>query len=184
MIVIKGVSSVSPLEGLRTFAGKMKILNSPNLTSLAGLGALVSIGGLTIKENDALTDINTLSQVEVIEGDLNIEKIANISSVSFPNLREIQGDLRIEQNGDLSSLYMPKLEAISGSLSIRDNKALNYFDFPSLNTIGGTFYLQANPDLENFDCPYLQTIGKDLLVQVRYANTTIPLLLFSLTFFI
>jgi len=75
------VSDLSDLASLQEVRGDLRIQFCPELTSLDGLDALVTVGGtLSVFENEALADIGALSSVTLVGGGLGVANHPLLSS--------------------------------------------------------------------------------------------------------
>jgi len=166
MILIKGVSSLLPLQDLTNFPGQLQIQNTENLTSVRGLESLERVGELTIQNNANLDDLSQLSGLVAVAEDMRVKGNGRLRSFATPNLESIGGNLVIERNQDLQSVVYPALESVGGSLKVRSNPSLEAMAFPALLGIGRDLSLEGSgpllEDMSGFSS--LARIGKDLQV--------------------
>jgi hypothetical protein len=113
------------------------------------------------------SDLAALAGCETIEGDLTIGgggELTNLDSLS--NLTTVTGDLDII-NTTLSNLDgLANVSSVRGSLFLRDNDALsNISGLSSLNPVGGDVHIYYNVVLTSIDgFSSLTQVGGDLMV--------------------
>jgi len=107
-VIINGsdITNLAGLSGVTSIGGGLNIWDNPALTSLTGLEGLTSIGGgLGIANNDALTSMIGLENLISIGGNLFIHK--NVALNSLIGLENIDGssidNLTISENNELST---------------------------------------------------------------------------------
>jgi len=112
------------------------------------------------------SDLAALSVCEIIEGDLTIGgggELTNLDSLSA--LTMVNGDLDII-NTTLSNLDgLSGVTSVTGSLFLRDNDALSNIDgLGSINPVGGDVHIYYNVVLTSVDgFSSLSEVGGDLL---------------------
>lgn len=95
-------------------------------------------GGLVVRGNDILTDLDGLSNVRRAFGDILIESNASLTRIDgFAELTRLFHDVRVTDNEQLTSLNgFAGLEDLGGDLVIRANPALESIDgFRSLEKV-------------------------------------------------
>lgn len=131
---VSGNSSLEDMDGLRniTFAGvgEMNIRFNSSLTNLDGLSKLDSIGGdLYIYDCDSLLNLDGLRNIRSVGGffwlfeNLSLENIEGLE-----NLETINGAFYISRNAELVNLRgLNKLNSMKGNLQIDENENLSDF---------------------------------------------------------
>ncbi|MEM6429122.1 MAG: hypothetical protein AAF708_07765 [Deinococcota bacterium] len=114
---------------------------------------------LTLAQNDAITSLAPLSNLEAIRDDLFIGNTTSLTTLNgLDLLANIGGDLIIKSNSGLMSLNgLGTLGAVDGDIVIANNSVLTALnDLTSLTNIGGSLYigydnatetLAGNPEL-------------------------------------
>lgn len=134
-------------------------------------GCTIIEGDVTILGSD-ITQLNGLSLVETIEGNLEVYYCDVLVDFSgFESLETVNGNFRIEINAGLVDLTgLENLETIGGNLEIWVNDELtSLIGLSSLNSIGGGLEIMENIDLVNLSgLESLVSIGGDLNIQNNY----------------
>ncbi len=124
-----------------------------NITNLNGLSQLTSIGGdLNIYNNAALTSLSGLENITSIGGNLLIYWSDNLTSLSgLENLTSVDGALVMQTNPQLTSLSgLNNLTSIKGGLYIRNNRnMINLSGLENLTSLFGRIYIEFNNALTN-----------------------------------
>ncbi len=114
----------------------------------------VLYGGLTIKGNTALQNLDTFSSLTTINGTLLIEANPNLKDLSgLSNIHTILGNLAIHNNHKLTSIgTFGNLTTLNGWLSIHWNNSLYSINgFSKLTELGGNLAITSNPKLNNLN---------------------------------
>lgn len=151
------------------------IISGADITSLDGLGVLLSIrGNLEIRLNELLGDLSGLQNLETLGGDLRIEQNDVLENLlDLENLSDINGDLII---GDIvwgqypystGNPLLTSLAGLSSLVSVQGNLKLcgNY----SLVTLSGLENLASvggNLQVGGIEFVYGFTFGNPLLVNL------------------
>ena len=163
------------LENLKTINGELLIENNPQLESLDGLDNLESVGSLKLRHNEALRNVNAITQIEIFNTfqiinigattmqpfknftqswkSILISENPNLTDLAFlADLKEIKGNLSILANPKLENLVgLSKLESIDGFFEIKDNEGLiNFEGLSNLKTVGHNFWIHNNANLLSF----------------------------------
>jgi len=94
-----GLRSMSGVPHLREVKGYFKLLNLPNLTDLDGLENLQFTGRLDLMLNPVLIDIDGLSSLRRVDGDLYIDGNPELTGIDgLMALERVTGDLYIRGN--------------------------------------------------------------------------------------
>ena len=119
------ITSLEPLEQISTINGELQLINLPMLEKLEGLENLTGINGALSIIGTELEHLDELANLDVLGG-LNISDNQNLTSLAgLNNLELIFGSHSIIANGALTELYALNLnlEAIE-RLEIIENTAL------------------------------------------------------------
>ena len=101
---------------------------------------------------DEIINLNGLSVIDSIYGDLSIDKSYKLTSLDgIDNLDYIGGDLIIENNYGLIDISgFDNLSVIGGNLSLgKNNKLVEISGFSSLDSLGGHLLIEFNDILTN-----------------------------------
>ncbi|MFC1796928.1 hypothetical protein ACFL1V_07510 [Pseudomonadota bacterium] len=173
---VDGLSSLTMVGAEETSLGDqgwLHIRGNPSLTDLDGLSALVSVsnvnlyGGVIIDDNASLSNVNGLSHLEGIWGDMIIvENPALISVVSSAALTRVHG-IEIYKNTALATVQGPTALSNIGSLAIYKNDALTELaGFDALTQIHGNLAITDNDALTDISTlAGLVSVGNRLEVQ-------------------
>lgn len=145
------------LDNLVQVKGGVKIRRNDLLTSLNGLGALVSTGTADWNEfflgdNDSLVNLLGLNSLTTVVGSLNISYSSLLYLNGLTSLTSISEDFVIDTNFDLISLAgLFNLQSIGGELRVRDNEALQILY--GLNGLQSAtdVSIDSNPKLTNLN---------------------------------
>jgi len=138
----------------------------PNCTTIQGD---VEITG------DFITNLNGLSNIVSIGGNLKIISATNLSNLDgLNNLTHVGGNLIIQYNPNLSSLSaLSKLNSIGGDLFFYANKLTSLSGLDNLVTVGGKLELQSTNVINLNGLQNLTSIGTDLVLWYNSAMTSI-----------
>lgn len=176
-LVIKNnprLQNLSGLDNLITLKGDLEIINNDSIQNLEGLNNLVSVEGLiSISENELLSstigmdqltycegmtyylnpsliNFNGFTNLESLNGVLNIEECASLVDIEgFESLSELEFSLIIDNNDSLISMSaFQNLTYLDGSLVVRLNYLLpNLDDLLNVIHFSGSFEIKNNPNL-------------------------------------
>jgi len=109
--------------------GEVRFSDNPVLSSLKGLAKLKSTQGFHIERCMNLTDLEDLSALESIDGDLEFYGNNNLMSLDgLESLQSITGNLDISYNYQLSNLDgLSSLTDLGGNLTVFSNEQLANF---------------------------------------------------------
>ena len=171
-----GPDEITSLAGLGnlTSVGSLAIISNPELTSLAGLESLTSVGGLRIWSNSALTSLTGLENLASVGEFLQISSNYMLSGLTgLDNLTSIDGNFSIQNLSSLRSLAgLDNLTSVGGFLDMRSNSALRSLaGLENLTSIGGYLGIESNIMLRDVDAlASITSIGTFLIVE---NNTTL-----------
>jgi hypothetical protein len=119
--------------------GALRVIALTDMTDLDGLSCLESTDGLQISDNESLTSLAGLD-----------------------NLQEVDGPLRIEDNDQLRSLAgLSSLTAIGDVLTVTGNPSLlDLSDLSSLTTVNAAATLASNASMTHIGLSALEKTGK------------------------
>ncbi len=173
-------------------------IESPNITSLAGLGKLAAVTNLELV-NTKLTKLDFAEPVTVYEkldvrnnqtlGTLDKllieqDRAVGITIQDNPMLTSLEGlvdltkveggDFVIRGNAKLATLSLPALNEVTGRFEISDNGALvNVDGLSELATIGGELTIYGNAKLETIKLPRFTAANGPTRISNNAALTSI-----------
>ena len=151
-LVIKGGVNDAHLQHLRniTSVASLEILDNQQLSSLAPLAELQVTRDFTIVGSN-VSDIAVFSNIEALEGDLEIMSCPNIQDLSdhFPFLETVNGNVTIVFNAGLEAVGLKALR-MADEISFTDQPALASLALPALEE-AKTLSIIGSGELENLD---------------------------------
>lgn len=122
-----GLREVSGLNSLRRVIKLLKFQSNQELTRISGLAALTSVGTFEVYGNRQLREFSpeTAALLRVVGGDFLFSFSGFTDFPPFPSLELIGGDMRIERNLELQSLTGMNNLRVVGSLTFDQNAPLN-----------------------------------------------------------
>lgn len=150
-------------KGITAITGNLVIgrtIGKDSITSLAPLATLKEIKySLTVYPTFSGEDLTGLDKLEKVGGDIRMESLVNLASVSFPEL-VTAGDIFIK-NTLIGMASFPKLISVSKTLTL--DAPLEEIHFPNLKTTGGKITLNtasnSNAMLTRISFPSLEEAG-------------------------
>lgn len=168
------LQGLSGFNNLLSIGGNLVVKENRSLQSITGLNNFPSVRDIQIFNNEALTTISGLNQLETISGefilgfytvnDLSQNPVLNDVS-GLQSLKTIAKDFSIAGNSVLPNLNgLQNLTSIGADLIIEKNDQITSLDgLDNLKTIGGKFLLHHNPSLLETDALLnLLSVGKDI----------------------
>jgi hypothetical protein len=145
------------------------VISGPDITNLNGLSMVTSVAGqLQIAANTNLTDLSGLEKLTFIGNYLEIYSNNSLTSIQALNqLTYVGGPLYINFNNSLTSLAgLEKLTQVNGNLGIAYNPALKSLSgLQNIRSIGGYLSIGGNNALTNItDLKNVFSISGDLAV--------------------
>jgi len=117
-----GLRRVSGVSNLYEVKGHFKLFSLANLTDLDGLENLQSTGTLDVMINPVLTNIDGLSGLQRVDGDLRIEGNPELMELDgLKRLERVTGDLYIQGNPKVPSSEIDRLlerVAVDGEIHV------------------------------------------------------------------
>ena len=108
------------------------------------LGALESLGKLSLEHNNQLTSLD-LPQLRA-GGEFNLSSLAALVDLEFPAL-QIVGNMNLADNVTLGRVALPALK-VGGALYIQWNDKLSSLQLPQLQRVESSIGIFNNPQLE------------------------------------
>jgi len=169
-------SSITSLDKLGTLVGVNNLfVTNTELTTLDSKEPLLVYGSVSITGNDKLTDLDNL-EVEhaddlgvqvVVEDNLALTNIDGLSS-----LTRIEGDLTISGNPKLTTVSLRQLTGVDGTTKIADNAGLTSVDLGKLSTVHRV-EVTNNAALTTFAGFAATSIVGDVIVRSNTSLTTL-----------
>lgn len=139
------VSSQSAIDNFQTWygpcdtvVGRLKISRGPislppeDITNVNGLAGLVSIGELEVYWLNFLTDLDGLSGLETINGDLIVDRVKELTNIDgLSNVSQVAGSIYIGSNPKLT-----RIEGLSGLAGLASG-FLSVYANPQLISLKG-----------------------------------------------
>ncbi|WP_282086183.1 T9SS type A sorting domain-containing protein [Aquimarina algiphila] len=148
------ITDLSSLATLEILGGGLYIKNNTSITNLDAFHNLKTINGsLELSKNAILANIDGLSSIEIIKGNLMISINKKITSLSaFNTLTTLNGNLNLLANEGLTDLDgFVNLKQIGGFLEIKGHRSMvSFTGLSNLTTIGTDIRIIGN-DLSNLD---------------------------------
>ncbi len=167
------ITDLSPLAGITTIDGNLTIgstdgtLSNELLTSLNGLSGLVTITGrLSIVNCAVLTSVEGLSALETIGG-VTIQNCPQLQSIFFPSLVSVLGNCnyislpQVTVIGDPNGGGSGGIQSLGGGITFEDVPALTDINgLANLTSLGGDLFIIGASSLTNVDA-FITLIGID-----------------------
>ncbi len=139
-----GLDALNHVEGTIHIGEWMPAGGNPALENLEGLNNLVTINNLRIVNNDYLSSLTGLDNLNSISGNLYIYNNWNLTSLTgLENLDTIGGDLTIIGTPLINLMGLDNLTSIGGYIVICGTALINLTGMSSLNHIGGGMIIGA-----------------------------------------
>ena len=165
----KNITNLNSLSQITSIEGKLILSINTDLTSLAGLNNLTTIGGdFGMWGNSSLKNLNGLDNLISINGNLTISKNNSLLNLDgLNNLTSIGGYLRVIENNYLKSLSgLDFLISIGKDLWVEKNDHLkNVNGLENLTTIMENLIITQNKTLVDLNgLKTLTYVGKSIKV--------------------
>lgn len=146
----------SPLTGLdelvclTAVGGALTIQNNADLTTLAGLQNVISVGDLVIDNNDALEALNGVGGIKSLTGTLKVKGNAGLKSLTGLNNITSVNDLVLDDNDALTTLdALSGITTVGGELSIWNHEILKTLNgLHNVEFVGTWLQIGYNNSLE------------------------------------
>ncbi len=155
-------------NNLKLFSGSFTLNNLNSLTSIS-FNSLTTVNALYLYSCPLLTDVSflnnltsagsiffynvgvtkiTVDKLTTLTGDLTLQVITNLNSVSFKSLNNITGALYVSACLQLSNANFDNLSSVSGKLTLAGTNLADLNTFSSLQTLG-SLNVEYNSALSN-----------------------------------
>ncbi len=170
------ISSFTGLSNIKEIKGNLEVSDNP--ISFSGLQNLEVIHGrFRVEENGTSGSFAGLSKLREVKGDVYFYRIGKAEINTLTALEKIGGNLILIRSNLIGTPLrgMPLLKYIGGNLAFEQNDELkDYGEWPKLDTIKGslTFYNHYSlTSLNGFN--NLKYIGKDLRIELNKELTSV-----------
>ncbi len=134
------------LPVLETVGGDLSISRTPSLTTIAGLGALVNVGGSLVLDDVGTTTITGFGSLTAVDGEVGLldTPVADLSALTGIDI----GGLNLQRNPALHAVgVLAGVIEVSGHVDIQDNAVLSSLDAEALEVVGGDLRVLLNRSL-------------------------------------
>jgi hypothetical protein len=148
------LTSLAGLENLNSIGGSLSIDHNEALTILTGLEGLTNIdSGLYVADNDYLIRLEGLNNLTSVGYELNISSCPSLTSLlELSNISHVGHTLWIQFNDALTDLSGLEKVTTIGPLKIIGNNSLTSLKgLENINSIGGDASISENNALESLD---------------------------------
>jgi hypothetical protein len=162
--VIRTAEDVAGLAGYRTVLGRV-VVDSAEVVDLDGLECLREVGGLHVRGNNALEDIDGLRGLHTVLGELYVARNAALADLDgLGALTEVGASARVIENPRLADLDgLGALEAVGNMLVIANDDRLTDLDgLQRLESVGESVVIVGNGALVGLDMDELAIVGGDV----------------------
>ena len=171
------ITDLSPLSGLTSVGGDLRVRNNDALTNVDGLSGITSIGqDLEVFNNAALSNVDGLNGITSVGAWLTIQKNDMLTNVDGLNgITSIEGWLIVQNNGMLTNVDgLSGITSVGGGLGVYINAALSNVDgLSGITSVGGFLEVEENA-LTNVDgLSGITSVGQDLRVRNNDALTNV-----------
>ncbi len=153
------ISDLTPLSCVNEIKGELSIW-STSFNNLEGLGNLEKINGLYIRDNEFLTDIDELSNLQFLTGGLHIDYNKELTNLS--GLDSITGEINtLYISGNPNLIKLPEILSLSDTLEsvfISSNALLNLYELRNLKYVSGDFKLVLYESAKSFGLMNLEEV--------------------------
>ena len=174
---ISDLTNVAGLSALTSVGGDLDIEINLALASIVGLSALTSVGGrLFINASNALTNVNGLSALTSVGGELNINSNAALTNVDdLLALTSVGGDLIIIGNAALANVNgLSAVTSVGGNLGVGGTGLTNIDGLSALTSVGGGLIIANTAGLTDIDgLSLLTSFGGQVIIFNNAALTNI-----------
>lgn len=163
------IGDLTPLSSLRCVRGRLELVDTTRLTTLAGLDALVAVeDDLELVRNQALTDVSALASLRFVGPFGENADLTIVGDHALPSLRgldaleEVSGDLAIEADDALVDLRgLGALARVGGEVTIRRHAGLERTDgLDALAVVGGRLVIENDDALTDVTLPALRAVDE------------------------
>jgi hypothetical protein len=161
--MVTTIDTLAPLEVTRS----LDIENNAVLTSLANVAlpndasCLTYLGAVTVKGNQALTELGGVAKVMCVAGKTEISNNVELTAVTLDAAARLEGGLAVTYNTRMTTLSFPQLQSV-GSIAVTNNDALTSIGTINATNIQGDVLIDANKSLTSLpSVTKAQTTGHD-----------------------
>ncbi|CAN5536464.1 hypothetical protein BH11MYX1_BH11MYX1_08540 [soil metagenome] len=146
--MVTTIDTVAPLAVTRS----LDVENNTVLTSLANVAlpndasCLTYLGSITIKGNQALTDLGGVSKAMCVAGLTQISNNVELAAVTLDAAARLEGGLEVTYNTRMTALSFTQLASV-GSITIANNDALTAIGTVNAANIQGDLLIDSNKSL-------------------------------------
>lgn len=185
------ITDLSPLNGITSVSGVLRIDGNQNLLTLDGLETLTS-GNAIVISNNALNDLEGLDNLQTVSNNFALIDNSNLTDISSLSQLSLVGNasLNILNNSSLPNLMGLDNLTSAGAVTIEDNEALVSLDglqnlstvdlwvrlinngletlngLQGLSSVGDDLNIEQNNELINLDgLVSLSQVGGDLIIR-------------------
>jgi len=147
------------VPNLAVVNGLMTIDTNGFLTSLNGFSQLSQVNGISILNNNALTQVTGFTSLSIINGDLQINGNGALTDISgLTTLTSVLGGINYSGNSGTTLNGLTKIAGTLKYLDLEDNPNLINLDILcKINTITTYLRVKRNPSLNNLNGLYTVT---------------------------
>ena len=177
-VLLVATLAVAALLWLGTFhasnARWMTVLRRAMEIMTLSLPALNEVTGrFEISDNGALANLDGLSELATVGGELTIYGNAKLATIKLPRFTAANGPTRISNNATLTSIDVANLETVK-RFEISDNGALMQFSGFRAQQIGGDLMVRNNKSLGSLGSMFsLDSILGQVTIDNNAALTTL-----------
>lgn len=175
------LESIPVFSNISEFNGTF-ILSNMNLTNLTGMENWRTLSRLLLTDNDLLSSLVGIQNLEVLEEGLFIDRCPLLQTIDLPsllhtghitlsdeltclqaNVLEFYGsDISLNQDSQLKSIDLPKLRSIEGDLTFLRTSSIIEINLPDLQNIGGDLSLTEVENLDILNLPNLVSVQENI----------------------
>jgi hypothetical protein len=135
------LQSIQGLANVASLDGDVVISGSPSLTNLVGLGAVETMGAVTLSDL-GLVNLRGLESLTTVEGDLTLFDLYGLVDMTGAGALDfVDGNFIVEQTGAHDFAGLDSIRRVRQALIVRDSEAsLDGLDH--LATVGGSIILE------------------------------------------
>ncbi len=144
LIGFQNLSSIGGFNKLDTIREKLYLPFLFELETITGFNNLNHLGGLSIQEANKLQNLEFLSNIKEIRGDLGVSNCPQISTLDgLNNINKVGGNLSFSYNGIQNIHGLDRLTFVGGRFSLRELNLTSLEGLNALNFIGNSLSIIA-----------------------------------------
>ena len=167
VITNTSVSTLGGLGDLTSIGRVLGITNNPSLSSLAALSGALSVGGISLYNNDALPTLEGLEGVSSVAEGVIIQSNDVLTSLAgLNNLSTVGQTLDISGNASLIALNALANLVSTGGLNVIGNASLTILEgLDQVTSVGGQLFIMDNPSLTTLNSlGNVVSVGRQLFI--------------------